>query len=56
MPIERPASWAPAYPALRQLLDAAIEAVRTTPRPTTDITALRRLRRDLVRMDDGHQP
>lgn len=56
MPTERPASWAPAHPALLQLLDAAIDAVGTNPHPIVDATALRRVRRDLVRMDDGHQP
>lgn len=56
MPTERPASWIPTYPALHQLLDAAIEAARTAPRPTADVTALRRVRRDLAGMDNGHQP
>ncbi|MEE4543649.1 hypothetical protein V2S66_16930 [Streptomyces sp. V4-01] len=56
MPTERPASWTPAHSALLQLLDAAIETARTTARPTVDLTALRRVRRDLVRMDNGHQP
>jgi hypothetical protein len=56
MPTERPASWTSAYPALCRLLDAAIEAARTATRPTADVSALRRVRRDLVKMDNGHQP
>lgn len=56
MPTERPASWTPAHPALLRLLDAAIEAAGTTPRPSANVAALRRVRRHLVRMDNGHQP
>ncbi|WP_188285776.1 hypothetical protein [Streptomyces sp. CBMA29] len=56
MPTERPASWTPAYPALLRLLDAVIEAAGTAPRPTADLTSLRRVRRDLVLMGQGHQP
>ncbi|WP_405589784.1 hypothetical protein [Streptomyces sp. NBC_01190] len=56
MACERPASWTDAYPTLLRLLDATIEANRTTTRPTVDVPALRRVRRDLVQMDNGHQP
>jgi hypothetical protein len=56
MPTERPASWSPAYPALCQLIDAAIETARATHRPTASVTALRRIRRDLTGMDNGHPP
>lgn len=56
MPAERPASWSPAYPALCRLVDAAIEDARATRRPTSDVAALRRVRRDLAGIDNGHLP